>query len=139
VSTPDPIRVMLADDHLVFRFGLSTIVGRQPDMQVVGEAWNGPSAVALYRAQRPDVTLMDLRMPGDSDTETGGLEAIRAIRAEDPGARIVVVTIHAGELVRQARAGGAAAALRKDASYEDVLTTIRDVHAGRGDILAASR
>jgi len=139
VASPEPIRVMLADDHLVFRFGLSTIVDRQPDMCVVGEAWSAPSAVALYRAQRPDVTLMDLCMPGDLDTENGGLEAIRVIRAEDPQARIVVVTIHSGDLVRQARAGGAAAILAKDAPCDDVLAAIRAVHADGGSIVTAGR
>jgi two-component system, NarL family, response regulator len=127
LSAEVPIRIMLADDHLVFRFGLCAIIDRQPDMRVVAEAWSGPSAVAFYREHRPDVTLMDLRMPGELHAETGGLEAISAIRTLEPAARILVVTIQGGEMARRALERGAAACLIKDASYEDVLESIRTV------------
>lgn len=128
MQADDPIRVLLADDHLVFRFGLASIVDRQPDMRVVAEAWSGRSAVALYCAHRPDVTVMDLCMPGEDDGEAGGLEAIAAIRRLDPDARIVAATIHGADLARRALSLGAAASVMKDSSYEELLDTVRALH-----------
>ena len=83
----EPIRILVAEDHLVARVGVTTIVNMQPDMTVVAEASNGQQAVELYRQHRPDVTLLDLRMPG-----MGGVEAAIAIRAEFPKARMIALS-----------------------------------------------
>jgi two-component system, NarL family, response regulator len=120
------IRVLVADDHVIVRLGLVTLVSRQRDMQVIGQASSGPEAVALHRAHRPEVTLMDLRMPGG-----GGVEALGAICAEEPQARIVVLTIHKGdEAVYQALRAGARGYLLKDAPGEEIVAAIRQVAAG---------
>ena len=128
MAAGNSIRVMLADDHLIFRFGLGTIIERQPDMCLVAEAWSGPSAIDQFRVHRPDVTLMDLCMPGETNSEAGGLEAIAAIHALAPEARILVVSIHGGEVARRALEHGASACLLKDAPYDDILDSIRTLH-----------
>ncbi len=81
----DKIRVLVADDHRVLRLGLTTLIGGERDMEVIAEASSGQQVIELYRSHRPDVTLMDLRMPG-----MDGAQAIATICAEDPGARIIV-------------------------------------------------
>jgi len=127
VSQARAIRILIADDHLVVRIGLETLIRLQDDMCIVAEASNGADAVELYRVHRPDVTLMDLRMPGVS-----GAMAIAAIRALDPQARIVVLTVHRGdEAVYQAVRAGARGYLVKDADGEEILATIRGVHRGQ--------
>ena len=93
----DPIRILVAEDHLVARVGVSTIVNMQPDMTVVAEASNGQQAVELYRKHLPDVTLLDLRMPG-----MGGVEAAAAIRAEFPNARLIALTTYGGDEISAA-------------------------------------
>ena len=126
MSETQPIRILIADDHLILRYGLVAFIDQQPDMRVVGEASNGQEVVELFRKHRPDVTLMDLRMPG-----TSGVEAIAAIRAEDPAARIIVLTIHKGdEAVYQAIRAGARGYLLKDVPFEELLASIRAVHEG---------
>jgi two-component system, NarL family, response regulator len=120
------IRVLVADDHLVLRLGLVTLIQRQPDMELVGQASNGQQVVEMFRQHRPDVTLMDLRMPGMS-----GGDAIAAITQAQPGARIIVLTIHKGdEAVYQALRAGARGYLIKDVAVEEILAAIRAVHAG---------
>ena len=106
--------------------GLSLLIGRQPDMEVVASATSGEQAVALFREHRPDVTLMDLQLPTMS-----GIEAIQRICSEDPKARIVVLTMYSGdEDICQALEAGAATYLLKDALSEDLVRVIRDVHSG---------
>jgi DNA-binding NarL/FixJ family response regulator len=123
----EPIRILVADDHLVVRMGLETLIRLQDDMTVVAEASSGPEVVELYRTHRPDVTLMDLRMPGLS-----GAAAIAAIREIDSRARVIVLTIHKGdEAVYQAVRAGARGYLIKDVSSDVLLETIRSVHRGR--------
>src|SRR5438874_12800973 len=98
-----PIRVLCVDDHRIVREGIALIIDREPDMQVVGSASTGEEAVALFRRDRPDVTLMDLQLP----TMTG-LEAIQAIRRDDPDARIIVLTMYQGdEDIHRSLAAGA--------------------------------
>jgi len=127
VSKPPNISVLIADDHLVLRFGLATMINRQKDMHVVAEAANGEQVVELFRTHRPDVTLMDLRMPGQN-----GVEAITAIRKQDPDARIIVLTIHKGdEAVYQAIRAGARGYLLKDVPFPELLAAIRTVHEGK--------
>ena len=124
--TQGPIRLLCVDDHEIFRQGIATIVSRHPDLTVVAFAENGLVAENEYRRHRPDVTLMDLRMPG-----WGGLEVIRRIRAEDPDARIIVLSMYEGdEDIRRAMDAGAAAYLLKDTLSERLVETIRSVFAG---------
>jgi two-component system NarL family response regulator len=122
-----PIRILLADDHFVVRMGLSTLINTQDDMSVVGEAANGKQAVEMFRALRPDVTLMDLRMP-----ELNGVEAIIAIRAQEPDARIIVLTTYDGdEDIYRAFQAGARAYLLKDMHHDDLLGALKAVHQGQ--------
>jgi DNA-binding NarL/FixJ family response regulator len=122
-----PIRVLAADDHPLVRAGLAAVVGAEPDMELVGEAATGHDAVALYRDRRPDVVLMDLRMPG-----MDGLAATRAILSEFPAARIVVLTTYDGdEDIHRALEAGARGYLLKDMLRTAVINTIRAVHRGQ--------
>lgn len=123
----DPIRLLIADDHPVVREGLAAMLNRRADLSVVGEASNGREAVELYRREKPDVTLMDLRMP-----EMGGVEAITTLRAEFPHARFIVLTTYEGdEDIARALKAGAQAYLLKDTPRDELLDAIRAVHAGR--------
>src|SRR5882762_11716027 len=90
------IRILSVDDHPLLRSGIAALVGTQPDMQMVGEASNGNEAVQLHRQLSPDVTLMDLQMP-----DMSGLDAIIAIRSENPTARIIVLTTYSGDALAQ--------------------------------------
>jgi DNA-binding NarL/FixJ family response regulator len=120
------IRVLLADDHAVVLEGLAAMIGRQPDMTVVGEADNGTNAVEQWRRHRPDVTLVDLRMPG-----LDGIGVVTEIRQSDPSARVVILTTYdTEEDVYQALRAGARGYLMKDARRGEVLEAIRRVHAG---------
>ncbi|MBI3527077.1 MAG: response regulator transcription factor [Betaproteobacteria bacterium] len=125
-NTGRKITVLLADDHAVVREGLVAIIDRQADMTVVGEVNNGKQACALWQAHRPDVTLVDLRMP-----EMDGVSVISAIRAIEPKARILILTTYDGDedIYRGMRAG-AKAYLLKDTPREDLLACIRAVNAG---------
>lgn len=121
------IRILVAEDHLVARVGVSTIVSMQPDMSVVAEASNGQQAVELYRKHLPDVALLDMRMPIMS-----GVEAAQAIRAEFPHARMIALTTYGGdEDIRRALAAGVQAYLTKDVLHDELLKAIRAVHAGQ--------
>ena len=123
----EPIRILVAEDHLVARVGVSTIVNMQPDMTIVAEASNGQQAVELFKKHLPDVTLLDLRMPG-----MGGVEAAQAIRADHPGARMIALTTYGGdEDIRRALNAGVQAYLTKDVLHDELLKAIRAVHAGQ--------
>jgi DNA-binding NarL/FixJ family response regulator len=120
------IRVFCVDDHRVMLEGLALLIGRQADMEVVGSATNGEEAIDSVARMKPDVTLMDLQLPGVS-----GLDAIRKIRQADPQARIVVLTMYQGdEDIYRALEAGAATYLLKDALSEDLVRVIREVHSG---------
>ena len=120
------IRVLVADDHVTVREGLAAIIGRQPDMLVAAEAATGQAAVDLWREHRPDVTLMDLRMP-----VMDGAVAIAEIRRADPAARIIVLTTFDTDTdISRAIRAGAKGYLLKDTEREELLDTIRRVHAG---------
>lgn len=133
MKDPNPIRILIAEDHLVARVGVSTIVNTQPDMTVVAEAANGQQAVELYRATRPDVTLMDMRMP-----VMNGVEAVTAIREEFPQARVIALTTYGGdEDIRRALASGVQSYLTKDVLHDELLKAIRAVHSGQKYLPAA--
>ena len=127
--TEDPtrIQVLCVDDHPIVRQGIQMLLSVEPDMALVAEAANGREAIQQFRAHRPDVTLMDLQMPG-----MGGLDAIGAIRTEFPDARIIVLTTYAGDAQAQrALQAGARGYLLKSALHKELLDAIRAVHAGR--------
>jgi DNA-binding NarL/FixJ family response regulator len=120
------IRVLVAEDHLIARVGVTEVINMQHDMTVVAEATNGEQALALYRKHRPDVTLLDIRMP-----KLSGLDAAMAIRASDPAARLIALTSYEGEEdIRRALAVGIRAYLTKDVLREELIRTIHAVHAG---------
>jgi two-component system, NarL family, response regulator len=132
MSKDKPIRVLIADDHFVVRMGLTAVVTTQPDMAVVAEAANGRQALELFRHHRPDVTLMDLRMP-----EMDGIEAITAIRKEFPDSRFIVLTTFDGdEDIYRALQAGARSYLLKDMLQAGLVEAIRAVHAGQRRIPA---
>ena len=121
------IRAVIADDHPVVREGLLALVNSQPDMEVVGEAANGRQAVQQFFLYRPNVLLLDLRMP-----VMNAIEAIHAILEKVPEARIIVLsTFNGDEDIYQALKAGAKAYLLKDSPREQLLESIRSVHAGR--------
>lgn len=121
------IRVMLVDDHHIVRAGLAALLNRQPDLEVVAEAEDGTQAVALYRTAKPDVVLMDARMPGMS-----GAETTAAIRQKFPTARIIMLTTYDGaEDIHRALEAGARGYLLKKMRGPEVVRAIREVFAGQ--------
>ena len=121
------IRILAVDDHPVFRQGIAGLIGDQADMTLVGEASNGREAIQQFRAQRPDVTLMDLQMP-----DMNGLDATIAIRNEFPQARIIVLTTYIGDAqVLRALKAGAQGYLLKNLLHKELLEAIRAVHSGK--------
>lgn len=123
-----PIRVMLADDHPVVRDGLAAIINLQPDMAVIAEAGDGEQAVALYLEGRPDVLVLDLRMP-----RMDGLAVVRRLLDADPDAQLLVMTTYDGdEDIFQCLSAGAKGYLLKDAPRSEILSAIRAVAQGRG-------
>jgi DNA-binding NarL/FixJ family response regulator len=122
-----PIRVMAVDDHPIVRSGLAAVIAEEPDLAFVAQAGNGQEAIAMFRAARPDVTLMDLRMP-----VLGGVDAIRAIRSEFPEARIIALTTYEGDVdIHHALQAGAAGYLLKDMLPTEVVNAVRAVHGGK--------
>jgi len=126
VETNQRIRILVADDHPLFRDGIVTRISTQPDMEVVAEAADGVEVVERYFTFRPDVTLLDLQMP-----KVPGLAAIKQIRERDSRARIIVLTSHEGDVhAVLALQAGAAGYLLKTALRSDLLNTIRSIHSG---------
>src|SRR5712664_770589 len=121
------IRVLVAEDHSIVRDGLVAIIKQQADMDVVADTGDGQQAAELWKKHRPDITLMDLRMPG-----LDGVNAIYQIRAAEPNARIIVLTTYDGDedIYRGMRAG-AKAYLLKDVGREELFQCIREVHTGK--------
>ncbi len=121
------IRVFLADDHTIIRDGLRALIDAQPGLQVVGEAANGRAAVARVLALRPDVAVLDIAMP-----ELNGIDAARAIRAQQPGTQVIMLSMHASsEHVVRALQAGALGYLLKESAGRELLAAIQVVHAGR--------
>jgi DNA-binding NarL/FixJ family response regulator len=125
-AEPKKIRVLIADDHVTVLEGLAAMIGRQPDMVVVAEAADGQEAIDLWITHRPEVTLLDLRMP-----KLDGVDVIEEIRERDPSARIIVLTTYETdtEILRAIKAG-TKAYLLKDARREELLDCIRRVNRG---------
>jgi DNA-binding NarL/FixJ family response regulator len=123
---PTPIRVLLADDHTIVRSGVSRILSDQPDIEVVAQAADGESAVTLYRRERPDVSLVDLRMPA-----LDGVQVVEQIRRDFPDAVLVVLTtFDTDDDIDRALTAGAKAYLLKDVSPTDLVACVRTVHQG---------
>lgn len=127
--SPNPklIRILTVDDHPLLREGIAALVNAESDMKLVAEASGGWEALEKYRLHRPDVTLMDIQMPG-----VNGVEAISLIQAEFPGARIIVLTTYSGDAqVVAALRAGARGYILKGQVHRELLETIRAVHAGQ--------
>jgi DNA-binding NarL/FixJ family response regulator len=121
-----PIRILIVDDHPVLHEGITAMLEAEADIQVVGAATDAESGIAAFRKLLPDVTLMDLKMPG-----MGGLKGVRTLRAEFPAARVVVLTTFRGDAnAREAIGAGAAGYLLKTTLRGELVTCIRRVHAG---------
>jgi len=132
MTPPQPIRILSVEDHPVFREGLSTIICSQSDLVLVAQAANAVDAIAEFRRHRPDITLMDLLLPG-----TNGTDALIAIRGEFPQARVIMLTTSNcdGDIQRALRAG-AAAYILKSMPKNELLGVIRSVHSGKRHVPA---
>lgn len=127
VKKTNRISVMLVDDHPAFRKGIAALIASEPDLQIVAQAGDGQEALHLFRKVKPDVVLMDLRLPG-----MGGVETTMAIRKEFPDARIIVLTtFDADEDIYRAIQSGAKSYLLKDTPEDELAATIRAVHVGQ--------
>jgi len=130
VAAANPIRILCVEDHPVYREGLRTIISCEPDMALVAYASNAVQAIAEFRRHRPDVTLMDLRLPG-----ANGTDILITIRGEFPQARVVMLTTSDGDAdIQRAMRAGASAYILKSMPMENLLGVIRSVHAGRKHI-----
>jgi DNA-binding NarL/FixJ family response regulator len=143
MTDPAHIRILIAEDHNIVRQGFIALLRMVEGFEVVAEASDGVQAAALFRQHRPDITLMDLRMPGSGGagkggTESGGVESIKAIRKEFPEARIIVLTTFDGdEDIFRAIQAGARGYLLKGMNADELIDAIQTVHRGKSRIPAA--
>ncbi|OLC32264.1 MAG: DNA-binding response regulator [Acidobacteria bacterium 13_1_40CM_56_16] len=127
MSDPTRIRVLCVDDHPLLREGIAAIINSQPDMVLIAEASNGTEAIQKFKEHRPDVTLMDLRLP-----DISGVDSLMAIRADAPDARIIMLSTFEGDVeIQRALQAGARAYLLKNMPPKELVEVIRQVHAGK--------
>ena len=127
MSDKDRIRIFCVDDHPLLREGIAAIINSQPDMLMLDDASTGCEAIQKFQQQRPDVTLMDLRLP-----DMSGIDALIAIRAEFADARVIMLTTFEGDVeIQRALQAGARAYLLKSMPPKDLVEVIRQVHAGK--------
>ena len=132
MSEQTRIRVLTVDDHPLLREGISTLINSQPDMCIVGEASSGAEALERFRQLRPDITLMDVRLP-----DKNGIDAMVSIRSEFPNARVIMLTTSEGDVeIQRALAAGAQGYILKSMPPKDLVEAVRTVHAGRKRIPA---
>ncbi len=132
MSEPMKIRIFSVDDHPLMHEGIATVIRNQPDMVLAAEASSGREAILRFREHKPDVTLMDLRLP-----DMSGIDAMIAIRAEFPDARIIILTTFAGDVeVQRALESGARAYVLKNTPPKELVEVVRQVHAGKKRIPA---
>jgi len=127
VAEQEPIRVLCVDDHPLLREGIAALVKSQRDMKLVAQVGSGREGLLSFREQRPDVTLMDLRLP-----DMSGIDAMVAIRSEFPQARVIVLTTFEGDVeMQRALQAGARGYMLKSMPPQDLIEGIREVHAGK--------
>ena len=127
ITRAEKIKVIVVDDHPLMRVGIAAIINARTDMTVVAQAGTGEEAISLFHQHTPDITLMDLRLPG----KLGGVEAIAAIRAKSPNARFIVVTTYDGdEDIHRALEAGAQGYVIKGMPYQTLVDALQKVHAG---------
>jgi DNA-binding NarL/FixJ family response regulator len=130
MSSETKIRVLCVDDHPLMRVGIVAVIRHESDMDVAGEASTGREAIHLFQELRPDITLMDLRLP-----DMSGIDALIAIRAQFPSARVIVLTTFEGDAeIRRALDAGAQSYLLKSLPRKQILEMIRRVHAGKRQV-----
>lgn len=133
MSNSSTIRVLSVDDHPLLREGIAALVNNQPDMEMIAEAATGAEAIQVFKQHRPDVTLLDLRLP-----DMSGIDTLIAIRTEFPEARIIMLTTFEGDVeIQRALQAGARGYLLKNMPPSELLDVIRQVHAGKKRIPAA--
>jgi DNA-binding NarL/FixJ family response regulator len=130
MSEATKIRILCIDDHPLLHEGISAVIRNQPDMVLAAEAFSGAEGAKMFREVRPDVTLLDLRLP-----DMSGIETLIAIRAEFPDARILILTTFEGDVdIQRALSAGARAYVLKSTPPKELVETIRKVHAGKKPI-----